>query len=393
LRVLFVSHYALPHLGGMEVAIDAMATELTRRGHEVTYLASDAVRPDEPRETAATSYRVVRVRASNVLEDRTGAPWPVFGPSLFRELRRELAGADVVHAHGFLYMSSVVAMLSPGGAARVLTEHVGHVPYESRVLDRGEAAAIATVGRIAARRADALVYFNDSVGAQLARLAPAVRRVRIENGVDLERFRPPEPGERERLREELGWDERPRALFVGRLVAKKGVDVAVEAAKAGDGAFELAMAGPGRLGGAPPGPGGGGAAPPGAGGGGAAPPHVSVLGALPRERMAELYRAADAFVLPSQGEGFPLTVQEAMASGLPVVLADDPSYSTHLDGARSAARLVPRDPAAIAAAVGAVLADPDARAAARAHAERVFSWTEAADAHERLYAELIGRRG
>jgi glycosyltransferase involved in cell wall biosynthesis len=379
LRVLFVSHYALPHLGGMEVAIDAMATELTRRGHAVTYIASDAVRSDEPREIASKSYRVVRVRSSNVLENRTGAPWPVFGPSLVRALRREIAGADVVHAHGFLYMSSVAAMLSPGPAARVLTEHVGHVPYESRALDRAEAAAIATVGRIAARRADALVYFNDDVGAQLARLAPAVRRVRIDNGVDLDRFRPPEPGERERLREELGWDERPRALFVGRLVAKKGVDVAVEAAAAGEGAFELAMAGPGRLSG-------------GASGGGAAPPHVSVLGALPRERMAELYRAADVFVLPSRGEGFPLTVQEAMASGLPVVLADDPSYATHLDGAGSAARLVPRDPAAIAAAVRAVLADPDARAAARAHAERAFSWTEAADAHERLYAELTERR-
>ena len=42
MRILFVSHYALPHLGGIEVAIDAMARELSGRGHEVAYVASGA---------------------------------------------------------------------------------------------------------------------------------------------------------------------------------------------------------------------------------------------------------------------------------------------------------------------------------------------------------------
>ena len=39
--------------------------------------------------------------------------------------------------------------------------------------------------------------------------------------------------------------------------------------------------------------------------------------------LAELYRASDVFVLPSQGEGFPLVVQEALACGLPVVCGDE----------------------------------------------------------------------
>lgn len=345
-----------------------MARELSGRGHEVAYVASGAVRPDEGGVGPAPDapYRVVRVPALNAIENRLGVPYPLFGPRLVRELRRELGRADVVHAHGFLYMSSVVALrMSP--APRVLTEHVGHVPYDSALLDRVEAAAIATIGRSSARAADALVYINDKVRDELSRLAPATRLERIENGVDTDRYRPPSEGERERLRAELGWDERPRALFVGRLVAKKGVDVALAAAAAGG--FELVVAGPGRL------PAG-------------APPNVTALGALPPARVAELYRAADAFLLPSRGEGFPLTVQEAMASGLPVVLAEDPAYRAHLEGAGRGAALLPPDGPAMAEAVSRLAGDAGARAAAAGHARMQFSWHRAADAHERLYEEL-----
>ena len=32
-----------------------------------------------------------------------------------------------------------------------------------------------------------------------------------------------------------------------------------------------------------------------------------------------IYKASDAFILPSYGEGFPLSIQEAMATGLPII--------------------------------------------------------------------------
>ena len=44
------------------------------------------------------------------------------------------------------------------------------------------------------------------------------------------------------------------------------------------------------------------------------------LGALRgKEKIAEMYQAADVYVLPSYREGLPLTLFEAMASGLPIV--------------------------------------------------------------------------
>ena len=191
----------------------------------------------------------------------------------------------------------------------------------------------------------------------------------IVNGVDTATYRPPEPGEREALRAALGWDERPRVLFVGRLVAKKGIDLAIGAAQRAAGAFELVVAGPGR---APV----------------VLPASVRVLGAQPPARVAGLYRAADALVLPSHGEGFPITVQEAMASGLPVVVLDDgPMSPTSRAWAPARAVCRPtrgRSPARCASC--SPILPP--RAAAREHARRAFSWAEAADAHEALYASL-----
>jgi D-inositol-3-phosphate glycosyltransferase len=380
-RILFVSPYALPHLGGVEVAIDAVAEELQQRGHEVVHIASDAVRAGEA-PAPPPGYRVLRVPANNALEDRTGAPWPLFGRRLLRALEAELPRADVVHAHGFVYSSSVAALvraraLRANSPLRVLTEHVGHVLYDSPLLDRSEALAIGTLGRLSARSAEGLVYYNDQVGSALARFAPRGLLRRIPNGVDTRLFRPPEPDEKARLRAELGWDERPRALFVGRLVEKKGVHAALAAAAAGEGEFELVLAGPGEL-------------------PGSAPAAAESLGSLPRERMAAVYRAADAFVLPSRGEGFPLAVQEAMASGLPVLLADDPAYRPHLAEAGPAAILLPPEGGAIAAALRELFGDPARLAEAGARAAELartqFSWSAAADRHEELYAELAERR-
>jgi len=371
LRILLTSHYGLPHLGGIETVIDALARRLTARGHEVTHLASDARRAhdsavgDPPR-----PYRVVRVPAFNALEERLDVPYPLFTPRLVPVLRREVRRADVVHAHGFLYLPTPMALGFARDSARVLTEHVGTVGWSSAPLRAAERAAVATIGRTSARLAQALVALNDKVEAELRRLAPGRQVERIPNGVDSEAFRPAAPGERELLRRQLGWDERPRALFVGRLVEKKGVGLAIAtAARAG---VELVLVGPGR----PPGP---------------LPSCVEVLGPQPPERVRELYRASDAFLLPSRGEGFPVTAQEALASGLAVVLCHDQAYAGYLAGAGPAARLAEMDEHALAVALRQALdEDPAAvREAGREHALAAFSWERAARAHEALYERLL----
>src|SRR5207249_2813944 len=48
---------------------------------------------------------------------------------------------------------------------------------------------------------------------------------------------------------------------------------------------------------------------------------------FPRPRMADLYRAADIFVLPSLREMMPIALLEATASGLPCIVNDHPSLA------------------------------------------------------------------
>jgi glycosyltransferase involved in cell wall biosynthesis len=293
---------------------------------------------------------------------------------LLPTLRREIAAADVVHAHGYLYQGTV-ASAAIGRRSKtplVVTEHVGHVPYKSRLLNSFEAGAIATLGRGVLRSAAAVVTYNDRVADQLRELRPGIEPVTILNGVDQSLFRPPESGEREAIRSALGWDDRPRALFVGRPVAKKGFPAAVEAIRAQPSAV-LAVAGTDSL---PP----------------DTPDRVEALGTLSRSRLAEVYRAADVLLSPARGEGFPLSLQEGLASGLPVLFADDPGYAPNLEGIGAGARAI-GDGDHLAAALAELLADPAKLARARenaaGHARSRFSWPRAADAHEALYARVL----
>jgi glycosyltransferase involved in cell wall biosynthesis len=125
----------------------------------------------------------------------------------------------------------------------------------------------------------------------------------IFNGVDCGIFRPLGITEsRDEIRGRLGLPQnQPVALFVGRFVPKKGLGVMREMA-AREPHITWAFAGTGAL-------------DPAAWGLG----NVKVFSTLREHSLAELYRASDVFVLPSTGEGFPLVLQEALASGIPVV--------------------------------------------------------------------------
>jgi glycosyltransferase involved in cell wall biosynthesis len=370
-RVLFVSHYAVPHTGGIEIIVDRLARELTTLGHEVTHVASDSA---VNHSGTTMPYRRILVPAWQVVRDRLALPYPIFAPHLlWKTLKQCVLESDIVHAHGMLYLDGAAAFAIDrrlGRNRRVLTEHVGHIPYESRIIDGIERIAIRSIGRYTARAANAIITYNGRVAREMKQVVPGSESIHIENGIDTDLYHPPVAGERERLRQELGWDDRPRVLFVGRLVEKKGIRAVLETALRAEGTIETVLAGPGRI--------------------EQMPAHVQNFGELPPERVAALYRAADVFLLPSRGEGFPLSAQEAMASGLPVILGDDRGYEATLAGAERAFRLVDGDPDRIIAAVRELLDDrPFSGRAAREYATRRPSWSSIAAAHERVYENVI----
>ena len=178
--------------------------------------------------------------------------------------------------------------------------------------------------------------------------------------------------EREELRRTLGLNGAALA-FAGRLTRQKSLEVALEALARNEG-VELLLAGDGderptlerraaELG---------------------VSDRVRFLGALPRQRVLELFRAVDAAVLSSSWENFPHTVVEALAVGTPVLATSAGGVGEVLYDGRNGLLVPPGDVDAFAAAVRRFFADEELRARLR----QTAAPSVADYAAERVYGRL-----
>lgn len=125
-----------------------------------------------------------------------------------------------------------------------------------------------------------------------------------------------------------------------------------------------------------------------------APPNVVVAGPLSADQLAQEFRAADAFVLPTLEDACSLVVAEAAATGLPVITTDANGASALLDPLHSTV-LPAGDLEALREALGRVrVLDRATRLAvahsARAAATPITDWSTYA---ERVLDVLLGERG
>lgn len=121
---------------------------------------------------------------------------------------------------------------------------------------------------------------------------------------------------------------------------------------------------------------------------------VRFAGAVPHDRMPELYAAADVFCLPSLYEGFPLAILEAMAAGLPVVATSVAGNPEAVEDGVHGRLVEAEDAAGLAVALLDLIEDEDARRRmgrqARQRVEEEFSIERIGSAYRELWEELAG---
>lgn len=253
--------------------------------------------------------------------------------------------------------------------------------------------------RLTFGRADAVFFVNQAAHAEYRERLPgaAARMAYLANGIDTTLFRPLSGAERDAARAEfaarLGIPTASRWLvFAGRLDQQKDPLLLLRAfaehqARPAAPSAELLVAGEGRL---------------------RADAErlaaelliadrVRFLGLWPREELAQLLPAADAFVLSSAFEAAPFAVLEALAAGLPVAATAVGDVPSQVQSGTTGMLAKERTPAALADAIAWTIdqdRDGVARAAAASIAPFELSRTLAPfyDEHRRLARRAGDRR-
>jgi glycosyltransferase involved in cell wall biosynthesis len=290
-----------------------------------------------------------------------------------RRLRAAGLGLDVIDAH-YVYPDGVAALR----LGRALGLPVVITARGSDITRLPDFAMPRRMIAWAIQRADALIAVSAALGARLVALGADPARVTVlRNGVDLGQFRP--APDRAAARAALGLTG-PTLLSVGHLIDRKGHDRVIAALAmlppsvgllvVGEGPRKAALRSLAALLGV-------------AG-------RVRFLGALPHADLAAVYGAADVLVLASAREGWANVLLEAMACGTSVVASPIAGNDEVVREDAAGVIAAENTPAALAAAVSAVLDRAPTRAATRAFAEK-FGWEETTAGQLALFRQVLGR--
>jgi phosphatidylinositol alpha 1,6-mannosyltransferase len=298
-RVAIVAESFLPNVNGVTNSVLRVIEHLRRTGHEVLVIAPDTPRGEAPADRVHEGVRVHRV-PSRMVPKVTSLPLGIPRPRMVGVLRG--FDPDVVHL-------ASPALLGYGGlhAAR----HLG-VPtvavYQTDIAGFAESYGVGVMARAAwawtrhlHSKADRTLAPSTSAMENL--VSHGIPRVHHwGRGVDVTGYVP--SARDDALRAQWSPDGKPIIGFVGRLAPEKHVERLAVIAARDD--VQLVVVGAGvdqaKL--------------------ESAMPSAIFTVALYGAELAAAYASMDVFVHPGEHETFCQAVQEAMASGLPVIAPD-----------------------------------------------------------------------
>lgn len=302
LRIAMLGHKRIPSReGGVEVVVTELATRMAKQGHAVTcfnrtghHVSGSAF--DETKKQK--EYCGVRLKHVWTVQKKGLAAMTA---SLFASVLAAFGPYDVVHFHAEGPCATIWLPRLFGKRCIATIHGLDHQRAKwgklaSWYIRTGEKNAVRFAHEIIVLNENEKKYFQETYGRET---------VFIPNGVNR-----PEPLEAREIRERFGLEKDSYLLFLGRLVPEKGVAYLIEAFRALDTDKKLVIAG----------------------GTSDTDAYVRELYALAKDdprilftdfvsgrTLEELYSNAYLYVLPSDLEGMPLSLMEAMSYGaLPV---------------------------------------------------------------------------
>ncbi|MGI8761702.1 MAG: glycosyltransferase family 4 protein [Jatrophihabitantaceae bacterium] len=392
-RVLMLTwEYPPLVVGGLGRHVEALARELVAAGHDVRVVtrgeAAEVV--DERRD----GVRVRRAALDPIAIGFTVETLLAWSQAAEHALVRAAVPLvrrwrpDVVHAHDWLVAQSAVTVAEYSRAPLVSTIHATEAGRHQGWLPAPLNRAIHSVERWLVHRSAAILTCSNAMHDEtthLFELRPEQVSV-VPNGIDANRWQVPQAA---RAAMRVRFDGTgPFVVFAGRLVHEKGLQTVLDAVRplrAKHPGLRLVVAGTGgyeaqlrercrRL---------------------RIVRAVQWLGFVPEAQLAAVLGAADAVVVASLYEPFGLVALEAAAAGTPLVVSETGGLVDLVAGGVAAGSFPAGDAAALAAAVTAVLDDPDAARRASAHAERVirrdYTWAAVAARTAAVYVSATER--
>jgi len=387
-----------PYFSGQGVQVEELCRELARRDSEVVIVT--AVRGQHQAIEEVDGYRVRRIRSDipgiRATATRTRFWAPVFALRNFSYLWRQRRSIDLVHVHTIhdaLYTSWAFCRLT----RRPILFEMTLLGTDDPVAVRRSRNFLHRLRYAIYRRCDGYVAISSALAESYRSEGMPADHLRIiPQGVDTRRFYP--DGSDGTVRDALGIPaDAPVLVFVGSLIERKGIDVLLAAWReihrsypqahlllVGKGEFpddetasrflaeELATLEPG------------------------AAQNLHRVGVV--ENVETYLQAADVFLFPSRREGFGTVMVEAMACGVPCVVAEMRGITDSIFAASAEAGVVvPQDdPTALAAATEQLLADPkrarEIGLAGRRRAVQAFSIESVADAYVDFYSDVLKTR-
>ncbi len=325
MKVIVVSGIWPPDVGGPASHAPEVAEFLRRRGHDVEVV----ITADGP--PAPEDYPVHWVRRTL----RAG----VRHAAVVKLLTGLARNANVIYTTGMLGRSSLGALASRTPFVTKLTADPAYERARRWGIAQGSLEDFQSRPGAASLPLRLARDFDLRRAAHVITPSAFLRQLVVGWGVPADRVtllpNPvpalPELPPRDELRESLGLDG-PTLVFAGRLTTQKSLDIGIEAARRA--AVELVVVGDGpdrqaleRLG------------------------YGRFTGALPRSKVLELFRAADAGLLSSSWENFPHVIVEALAVGTPFITTRVGGVAEVVRDGMNGLVVEAGDPAVLAAAI------------------------------------------